>query len=78
MDQEFIELYDERAVWRDIDVRWLPKWSVLPLASLKLHNNWESHRLEDVEDLVDGVGAEKEGGEDEEVYEDSLSIWRGM
>jgi tyrosine-protein phosphatase SIW14 len=28
MDQEFIELYDESAVWRDIDVRWLPKWCV--------------------------------------------------
>lgn len=26
MDQEFIELYDESAVWRDVDIRWLPKW----------------------------------------------------
>ena len=73
MDQEFIELYDERAVWRDIDVRWLPKWSVLPLASLNLHNR--AMRLEDVEDVMDG-------GRDEEVRGDpseaSLTIWRGM
>lgn len=39
MDQEFIELYDESAVWRDIDVRWLPKWCVIPqtLCDVKLN-----------------------------------------
>ncbi|EST04575.1 Protein-tyrosine phosphatase, SIW14-like protein [Kalmanozyma brasiliensis GHG001] len=73
MDQEFIELYDERAVWRDIDVRWLPKWSVLPLASLNLHN--KTRKIEDLEDEIDGVN-DQDGGEGS--YQDSLTIWRGM
>lgn len=76
MDQEFIELYDERAVWRDIDVRWLPKWSVLPLASLNLHNS-KGRKVGDIEDELDGIGA-GEGEDGEEPYQDSLSIWRGM
>lgn len=83
MDQEFIELYDERAVWRDIDVRWLPKWSVLPLASLNLYN--KAGRIEDLEDEIDGVN-DGDGGkwrerveeEGEDEYQDSLTIWRGM
>lgn len=29
MDQEFIELFVENAVWSQIDPRWLPSWSVL-------------------------------------------------
>ncbi|SPO28417.1 related to SIW14 - protein involved in actin filament organization [Ustilago trichophora] len=78
MDQEFIELYDERAVWRDIDVRWLPKWSVLPLASLSLHNR--ARRIEDLEDEIDGVNdhGEAVGADGEDSYQDSLTIWRGM
>ncbi|SPO29457.1 related to SIW14 - protein involved in actin filament organization [Ustilago trichophora] len=78
MDQEFIELYDERAVWRDIDVRWLPKWSVLPLASLNLHNR--ARRIEDLEDEIDGVNDDGEavGAHGEDSYQDSLTIWRGM
>ncbi|KAJ9474191.1 Inositol phosphatase SIW14 [Pseudozyma hubeiensis] len=73
MDQEFIELYDERAVWRDIDVRWLPKWSVLPLASLNVHGR---RKIEDLEDEIDGVNdGEVEG---EEVVEQDVTIWRGM
>lgn len=69
MDQEFIELYDERAVWRDIDVRWLPKWSVLPLASLNLYVGMR--RLEDVEDELDAADAmDEDQGE--------VTIWRGM
>ena len=28
MDQEFIELYAERHVWKDADPQWLPKWYV--------------------------------------------------
>lgn len=78
MDQEFIELYDERAVWRDIDVRWLPKWSVLPLASLNLHNR--ARRIEDLEDEIDGVNhhGEPVGADGEDSYQDSLTIWRGM
>ncbi|SNX85747.1 related to SIW14 - protein involved in actin filament organization [Melanopsichium pennsylvanicum] len=82
MDQEFIELYDETAVWRDINVRWLPKWSVLPLASLKVHN-FSMRAVEDLEDEIDGVnhayvnhGAEEDAGLDG--FIDSLTIWRGM
>lgn len=73
MDQEFIELYDERAVWRDTDVRWLPKWSVLPLATLNLHN--KTRKIEDLEDEIDGVN-DQDG--EEGSYQDSLTIWRGM
>lgn len=29
MDQEFIELYNENAVWPQIDPNWLPHWTVL-------------------------------------------------
>ncbi|WFD18943.1 protein-tyrosine-phosphatase [Malassezia caprae] len=29
MDQEFIELFGENAVWSQIDPQWLPSWSVL-------------------------------------------------
>ncbi|WFD22538.1 protein-tyrosine-phosphatase [Malassezia equina] len=29
MDQEFIELFGEKAVWSQVDPRWLPSWSVL-------------------------------------------------
>ncbi|EPQ31640.1 uncharacterized protein PFL1_00973 [Pseudozyma flocculosa PF-1] len=29
MDQEFIELFRERCVWKDADRRWLPRWAVL-------------------------------------------------
>ena len=29
MDQEFIELYAERAVWPLLDRRWIPHWNVL-------------------------------------------------
>lgn len=75
MDQEFIELYDERAVWRDIDVRWLPKWSVLPLASLNLHNS-ATRRIEDLEDEIDGLN--DVDGDAQDSYQDSLTIWRGM
>ncbi|SPO47106.1 related to SIW14 - protein involved in actin filament organization [Moesziomyces antarcticus] len=72
MDQEFIELYDESAVWRDIDVRWLPKWSVLPLASLNLHNR--TRTIRDIEDALDAV--QDDDGDDG--FHDSLAIWRGM
>ncbi|KIS67934.1 uncharacterized protein UMAG_03985 [Mycosarcoma maydis] len=72
MDQEFIELYDERAVWRDIDVRWLPKWTVLPLASLNLHG---SRKIEDLEDEIDGVNDSEQGAEENQ---DQMTIWRGM
>ncbi|CBQ68604.1 related to SIW14-protein involved in actin filament organization [Sporisorium reilianum SRZ2] len=71
MDQEFIELYDERAVWRDIDVRWLPKWSVLPLASLSLHNT--TRKIEHLEDEIDGANDETQHAD-----KDSLTVWRGM
>lgn len=71
MDQEFIELYDERAVWRDIDVRWLPKWSVLPLASLSLHNT--TRKIEDLEDEIDGANDQTHDSD-----QDLLTVWRGM
>ncbi|SOV02846.1 related to SIW14 - protein involved in actin filament organization [Ustilago sp. UG-2017a] len=78
MDQEFIELYDERAVWRDIDLPCLPKWSVLPLASLNLHNS-KGRKVIDIEDQLDAGGNQREGeGDRDEPYQDSLSIWRGM
>ncbi|KAJ1041759.1 hypothetical protein NDA14_004718 [Ustilago hordei] len=78
MDQEFIELYDERSVWRDIHLPWLPKWSVLPLASLNLHNS-KGRKVIDIEDQLDGGGNQPEGEADrDEPYQDSLSIWRGM
>lgn len=73
MDQEFIELYDERAVWRDIDVRWLPKWSVLPLASLNMHGR---RKIEDLEDEIDGVN-DLDGQRAGEGYQE-VTIWRGM
>ena len=62
MDQEFIELYDERKVWEGVDARWLPKWSVLPMASFEVYRR--------------GRGVETEMDEDDEVGE--VVVWRGM
>lgn len=43
MDQEFIELYSEQAVWPQIQPEWLPKWTVLGRREILSRVIWEKN-----------------------------------
>jgi len=59
MDQEFIELYSEQAVWPHIEPQWLPRWTVLGrheiLSLITSATTDASHNDHDNDDVVHGM-----------------------
>ena len=59
MDQEFIELYSEQAVWPHIEPQWMPRWTVLGrreiLSLITSATTDASHNDHDNDDVVHGM-----------------------
>lgn len=59
MDQEFIELYSEQAVWSQIEPQWMPRWTVLGrreiLSLITSAKKDVSHDDNDNDDVVHGM-----------------------